>query len=125
MATAMVALTFGLARLMLDKEISRAVVFVAVLAADLGLLVLVAQKKSDLYRIFRISAVVLSCIFGIPILPCIISDSSSCFFALVVLLPITVVLIFLAILFHKLIVKSEAREHESDHKRENETINQP
>ena len=45
MATAMVALTFGLARMMFDKEISSAVVFVAVLAADLGLLVLVRRRN--------------------------------------------------------------------------------
>ena len=40
MATAMVALTFGLARWMLDKEISSFVIFVSALAADSGLIVL-------------------------------------------------------------------------------------
>jgi hypothetical protein len=54
MATAMVAITFGLARTMLDKQISSYVIFVTIIAADLGLLVLVAQKKSDIYRILHV-----------------------------------------------------------------------
>jgi hypothetical protein len=52
-ATAMVALTFGVARLLLDKAISTYAIAVAVFAADFGLLVLIAQKKSDLYLILR------------------------------------------------------------------------
>jgi hypothetical protein len=43
-ATAIVALTFGLARWEFGKDISNYAILFSILAADLGLLVLVAQK---------------------------------------------------------------------------------
>jgi hypothetical protein len=69
MATAMVALIFGLARMLLDKQISSFVIFIAAVAADLGLLVLIAQKKSDLLRILRVIALL---IFGISLIATVV-----------------------------------------------------
>jgi hypothetical protein len=60
-ATAIVALTFGLARLEFGKDISNYAILFSILAADLGLLVLVAQKAMDFYQILR----TLSAIAGI------------------------------------------------------------
>jgi len=61
MATAMVALTFGLARMVLEEEISNFAIWIGALAVDTGLIVLVARTRTDLYRIVRV-LLLLSCL---------------------------------------------------------------
>jgi hypothetical protein len=115
MATAMVALTFGVARMLLDKAISSYAIAVGVFAADFGLLVLVAQKRSDFYRIIRVIDFMLLVIsvfatigiffdlrFGTPV------------YALVIAVSIDIVLLLLFVVFCRLIKRAEANESRRD-----------
>jgi L-lactate permease len=118
MATAMVALTFGLARMMLGKEISSFAIFVGVLAADLGLLVLAAQKKGDLYRILRVITVVLAIIFIYVSIFSTAELISARFYSrllpvLGVVLPLAIIMIFLSVFFSKRINKIERKANAS------------
>jgi hypothetical protein len=108
MATAMVALTFGLARMMLDKQISSYAIFIGVLAADLGLIVLVAQKRSDLYRILNILVVVLGTAL-IMASVCLWGEVRSSWIKLV-LLALGISMIPLFIFLKRQIAKAEANE---------------
>jgi hypothetical protein len=111
MATAMVALIFGLARMLLDKQISSYVFSIAAVAADLGLLVLVAQKKSDLLRILRIIVGCFCYLCGSGVMICIFSmNFQAVAIGLLVLLPIGVSLTIVCIILSKIIKKMDAKE---------------
>lgn len=124
MVTAMVALTFGLARMMLDKKISTYVVFVAVLAADLGLLVLVAQKRSDFYRILHVLVLtfgsIVLCFFAIASLTLIINPDplnpfSRVFLRLLFIFLIGTSLMLLSLFFSRKIKGIEKSDKKDEH----------
>jgi hypothetical protein len=117
-ATTMVALTFGLARSMLGKDISSAAIFVAVLAADLGLLVLVAQKKKDVYCIFRILTFMLGCVFGFPVLVFLVNREPPADWIRIVLAVLCVASFALCFFFNMKIINAELKEVEDEQKRE-------
>lgn len=115
MATAMVALTFGLARWMLDKAISTYVVLIGVLAVDLGLLVIVAQKRSDIFRILRAIVFTLLWVFSFATLAIVVPIVAQLrypreIWPLVVVVSIDIVLILLLIVFSFLVKKAEIKE---------------
>jgi hypothetical protein len=114
MATTMVAVVFGLARLMLNEEISSFVVLIAVLAGDLGLLVLIAQKKSDLYRILSTITVILAGFSIVAALLLIGGPDSSRIFWLLVMLPLIILFFLLLSFINRKIEKMEKEESKLD-----------
>jgi cytochrome c oxidase subunit IV len=115
MATAMVALTFGLARWMLDKAISTYVILIGVLAVDLGLLVLVAQKKSDIFRILRAIVFTLICVFGFAALLILAElPHIHSVWPLAVVVSIVIAMILLLVAFNLLVKKADIKEGRKD-----------
>jgi hypothetical protein len=70
MATAMVALTFGLARMILDDEIANYSASVALLSLDMALIAFIPKNRTDFYRILRAAIFLICCatILAYPIL---------------------------------------------------------
>jgi hypothetical protein len=116
MATAMVALTFGLARMMLDKAISTYVILIGALAVDLGLLVLVAQKKSDIFRILRAIIFTLLWISGFATLSIVaqLRYYRRYVSPLIIVVAFDIVLILLLVAFNYLVKKAERKEGKKD-----------
>jgi hypothetical protein len=117
MATAMFALIFGLARLALEEELAENAIYIFALAVYWGLIVIVARKRSDLYRVLRIAAI------GIILLSLssfLIGDFSLYYGGpifsgawRIVFFAISVAMILLIYLFNRLIAKAEAKEKSS------------
>jgi hypothetical protein len=122
MATAMVALTFGLARMLLDKKISSFAILITAIAADLGLLVLVAQKKSDIFRVLRVVAIVLCCFSANAVLVCFVNliqnPSKTVLIWFLIILSTGLLMGFLSIFLGKMIKKAEGKAHEHEVERD-------
>jgi hypothetical protein len=123
MATAIVALTFGLARMMFGEKISSYVIFTAFSATILGLLVIIAQKRSDIYRVIHAFVFITFCVLGFSTLVILLDPVFRAFFSigLVALLISDVLLILLILLLNKLIAKAEAKENERDRQQGNDS----
>ncbi|MCC6126954.1 MAG: hypothetical protein IT426_18495 [Pirellulales bacterium] len=110
MATAMFALIFGLARLALEEELAVNAIYIFALAVYWGLIVLVARKRSDLYRILRIFVLAM-CIPAFLASLVLIHDSPTSFPAWgFVWLASGVAMIWLILLFNRLIAKAKKKE---------------
>lgn len=116
-ATAVVALTFGIARLLFDEQISWHLLWISGLAACFYLLVFVIQKKSDFLRTIHVTVVLLLCVLAFPTFVLMLSPDLWRFF--VILLAIDMVPIILILWLNRLIAKAEAKEKQDEIKRDN------